>query len=65
MSVMIEDRCCGCAAPGYPCLGSSCPNRRVKVHYCDECGAEIDEVFEAEDGRELCGSCREEEEDDD
>lgn len=31
----IEDHCCGCAVPGYPCLGADCPNRRVLVLYCD------------------------------
>ena len=60
--VKIENHCCGCAVPAYPCLGSSCPNRRVEVHYCDICGAEIavGEEFEDEDGRELCDECREE-----
>lgn len=68
--IRIENHCCGCAVPGYPCMGAKCPNRRVEVHYCDVCGAEIpeDEGFEDDDGRELCESCvgeLEEEEDDD
>ena len=55
--VKIENQCCGCAAPGYPCRGSSCPNRHVEVYYCDECGEELgDEVYD--DGeQELCESC--------
>lgn len=53
----IEDRCCGCAAPGYPCEGNSCPNKNVRVYYCDKCGEEItDEVYEV-DGEDLCEDC--------
>jgi hypothetical protein len=41
-------------------MGSSCPNRRVEVHYCDKCDPKcdnpLDEVFEAE-GMELCEYC--------
>lgn len=58
--VKIENHCCGCAVPGYPCRGSRCPNRRVEVHYCDRCGEELDEVFVDDDGRELCECCRDE-----
>ena len=52
-----EDRCCGCAVPGYPCLGSSCPNRNVPVPYCDKCGYEIDGDIYDVDGEELCEDC--------
>lgn len=53
----IEDQCCGCAVPGYPCLGPTCPNRNVKVYYCDKCGEELgDEIYEV-DGEELCEGC--------
>lgn len=52
----IENRCCNCAVPGYPCLGRLCPNRNVEVHYCDECGREIGEMHEL-DGTELCEKC--------
>jgi DNA-directed RNA polymerase subunit RPC12/RpoP len=52
----IEDHCCGCAAPGYPCEGDACPRRHVKVYYCDKCGAELDEVYEV-DGEDLCEDC--------
>ena len=60
MSVKIENRCCDCAVPAYPCLGKSCPNRRVEVHYCDMCDAELDKPCKDEDGRELCEECRDE-----
>ena len=55
--IVNENHCCDCAVPGYPCLGSSCPNRNVQVYYCDECGREIDgDVYEV-DGEELCEDC--------
>jgi hypothetical protein len=53
---VIENHCCDCAVPGYPCRGSLCPNRHVEVHYCDRCGEELDEVHEV-DGMELCDEC--------
>lgn len=53
----VENQCCHCATPGYPCLGSACPNRNVEVFYCDECGEEIeDDIYEV-DGAELCEEC--------
>ena len=52
----IENRCCDCATPGYPCLGSACPLVRVEVYYCDKCGDELDEIYEA-DGDDLCEEC--------
>ena len=58
--VRIENHCCGCAVPAYPCLGSRCPNRRVEVHYCDRCGTELDEDYEGDEELELCESCRDE-----
>lgn len=55
--VKIENHCCDCAVPGYPCMGSACPNRRVKVYYCDVCGDEIEgDVYEV-DGEHLCEGC--------
>ena len=55
--VVIEDQCVGCAAPGYPCRGSDCPNRHVEVHYCDKCGYELEEDIYEVDGEELCEEC--------
>ena len=55
--VQYEDRCCGCAVPGYPCLGSSCPNRNVPIYHCDKCGDEIDGDIYDVDGEELCEEC--------
>lgn len=60
MATRIENHCCDCAVPGYPCIGESCPNRNVKVHYCDKCDPECEnplvEVYAA-DGEELCEEC--------
>ena len=52
-----DNQCCDCAAPGYPCRGSSCPNRNVPVYYCDKCGGEIDGDIYDVDGEELCEEC--------
>ena len=52
----IENHCCDCAVPGYPCRGSACPLTRVEVHYCDHCDEEIDEIYDV-DGEELCEEC--------
>ena len=51
--VKIENQCVGC---DLPCMGESCINRNVEVHYCDKCGEELDEIFEV-DGEELCEEC--------
>lgn len=52
----IENHCCDCAVPGYPCQGASCPLIRVEVHYCDTCGDELDDIYDV-DGEELCEEC--------
>ena len=52
----IEDHCCDCATPAYPCRGRSCPNRNVEVHYCDKCGEVLEDIYEA-DCDELCEDC--------
>lgn len=60
--VRIENHCCDCAVPGYPCRGLSCPNRNVEVHYCDRCGEQLDhdEGHEDDDGFEYCRLCMDE-----
>lgn len=54
--VRIEDQCCDCAVPGYPCVGDACSYRNVEVHYCDSCDTELDEIYDV-DGEELCEEC--------
>lgn len=58
---VIENHCCDCAAPGYPCMGAACPNRRVTVFYCDNtrCSAHLtgaDRLFVVGDSQ-LCRDC--------
>lgn len=53
----IENHCCDCATPGYPCRGRLCPLTSVEVHYCDHCGEEIvGDIYDVED-EELCEEC--------
>lgn len=52
----IENHCCDCAVPGYPCRGDLCPLTRVEVHYCDKCDAELDKIYDVDD-YELCEDC--------
>ena len=52
----IENRCCDCATPGYPCRGSACPLTHLEVYYCDKCGDELDEIYEV-DCEDLCEDC--------
>lgn len=50
-----ENECVDC---GLPCLGNSCPNRRVPRYYCDKCGDEAKLYYF--DDEELCLNCIEE-----
>ena len=54
--VKIENHCCDCAVPGYPCRGDLCPLTRVEVHYCDKCKSELDDIYDVDD-KELCEDC--------
>lgn len=47
-----ENECVEC---GLPCLGDSCPRRRVLHLECDKCGEET-KLYHFE-GEELCLSC--------
>lgn len=51
--VRIENQCVDC---GLPCIGKACRYYRVKVLICDECGDEVDTLYQFE-GEELCGDC--------
>ena len=54
-----------CVCCGLPCLGESCPYRRVVRYYCDKCGREeklyyYDEkihLFIVSDGHSICRQC--------
>lgn len=54
--IQIENDCCGCAVPVYPCLSDSCHLKHAKHYYCDECESEVDILYQFE-GEELCGEC--------
>ena len=53
----IENDCCGCATPGYPCLGNACPLRSVEYVDCDKCEEDISNEFFKYDNKELCTDC--------
>lgn len=53
--VKYENECVGCPTE-LGCLGSACPNRRVLHLYCDECGEEVDKLYEY-DSQQLCIDC--------
>lgn len=48
--------CCGCAVPGYPCMGDSCPRRHTIVYECDKCGYECDTLYDYA-SKQLCEDC--------
>lgn len=52
----VENHCCDCATPGYPCRGNLCSLTHVEVHYCDKCGDELDDIYDVE-GEEFCEYC--------
>lgn len=45
----------GCVDCGLPCLGLSCPNHRVTMFVCDDCGKDGAEYIV--DGDDLCEEC--------
>lgn len=55
MSRKVENRCVDC---GLPCIGTSCPNYKVPVYYCDDCKYETAKYRLDKD--ELCETCAEE-----
>ena len=55
--VRYEDECVGCSAPAYPCMGDSCPNLNVPHLECDDCGQEVDDLYEYDD-EQICEDCR-------
>lgn len=56
--IKIENECCNCAVPGYPCRGDLCPLQRVVRIYCDKCRAEITgEKFYRYNEHEYCSDC--------
>ena len=60
--IRFTNECVGCTGLGLPCMGSSCPNRKVPRIYCDRCEEELDpnEVYGVDD-EDLCEYCLKEE----
>ena len=56
--IKYENECCDCAVPGYPCLGSECPNYHVAHFYCDVCKEEAEQkdLYDY-GGKEICSDC--------
>ena len=59
MSITYKNDCCGCAVPGYPCLGNACPNRNAPHYFCDECKDEFSpkELHQYDEDTMLCEKC--------
>ena len=53
--VQYKNECVDC---GLPCLGESCPYKKVEYHYCDCCDDEIDyDDIKRERNNEYCPDC--------
>lgn len=64
--IVYENECCGCAVPGYPCIGDACSLTHVPHIYCDICGEEIfDDDADVTEDYHVCKDCDDEEEDED
>lgn len=55
--ITIENRCCDCVVSGYPCRGSSCPLRAVRVLTCNKCKEGFNELYEDYKGNQYCYDC--------
>ncbi len=49
--IKFENQCYGC---DIPCVGSSCSQLNVEVHYCDTCG---EEAIYSIDNEDFCYEC--------
>lgn len=53
MAIRWESGCVDC---GLPCIGNACRYYRVKILECDDCGEEVDTLYQY-DSDELCADC--------
>lgn len=53
--IQKEDGCIGCPKE-MGCLGDTCPMKNGYVMVCDECGNEVDELYEY-DNQQVCFDC--------
>lgn len=54
--IKYENECVGCSAGAYPCNEYSCKYSNVPHFYCDDCGLELDYLYDFE-GEQLCLEC--------
>lgn len=54
--IVRENRCSGCDAALYPCIGDSCDLMNCRVLYCDLCKDEVDKLYIVKN-MELCADC--------
>lgn len=56
--IVYENECVGCAVESYPCMGSSCPRRKVPHFICDRCRDDVEEGdLRDVNGEHLCIEC--------
>lgn len=53
---VYENECCDCATYGYPCIGNACSQLKVLHIICDDCGDEMDDMYEY-NGSHYCTDC--------
>ena len=51
--IRLESDCVDC---GLPCIYQSCPHYQMVIYECDDCGHEVDKLYDY-DGQELCIDC--------
>lgn len=53
--IRFENECVGCP-PNMGCMGSACPYSHVPYLECDECGQDVDKLYDTARGQ-LCDEC--------
>lgn len=53
--IKFENECVGCPAE-MGCLGDNCPNLNVVHLYCDNCGNDVESLFDI-GGEQVCDKC--------
>ena len=53
--IRFENECVGCP-PNMGCMGSGCPYSHVPYLVCDECGEDVEKLYDTAHGQ-LCEDC--------
>ena len=53
--IRFENECVGCPT-NMGCIGSGCPYSHVLHLVCDECGEDVEELYDTPSGQ-MCGTC--------